>query len=503
MCGIENGTCISLGGAQYCDVTITWQPRVSEQGGLLAVIIPILYTVVMFGLVMVRNYIKYKNDTTGERKIIGQGIMDTYKRNVSILYSKDYVNEEDYIKLSATTKTKKKRAEDLITEQCRVFYIDGQRIVKKLPDKISNDNEPVKKEVIDCETIIGENSDETGTETAEIEGARPEVFKTSVKVATRYHNFKLNGRKIKVADQIVNYKSSILEVSSEEFKTARKHRKILGCIKLPRALGMFSMVMKLILQPMLIVLWDMVDVYFDTFYFYQLETGRLIDCRITRNTRVNNSILAFAVLGAIKSTFFTMCNLAVVAYNEAESKDHVQILMISMFATSVKILFEDGPEVILEYFYVDKFITDATPPWYLVAKDIIMALFYVLPLIKMIKSGYKEYKKFCSSNDPFLDREYHVGKGVALRLYIPTILSKSMISLALMFRVIGMILQYSQGRISQQCLAVIDPGSLVQTPFTAGCMDWCVLLFTGAAIFSALLPGLLTVLVLPFAWCAG
>ena len=99
-----------------------------------------------------------------------------------------------------------------------------------------------------------------------------------------------------------------------------------------------------------------------------------------------------------------------VAYNEAESKDHVPILMISMFATSDKILFEDGPEVILEYFYVDKYITGATPPWYLVARDIIMALFYLLPLIKMIKSGYKEYKKFCNSNDPFLDREYHVGK---------------------------------------------------------------------------------------------
>ena len=230
-------------------------------------------------MLFVRNYIKYKNDTTGERKIIGQGIMDTYRRNVSILYSKDYVNEEDYIKLSATAQTKKKRAEDLITEQCRVFYIDGQRTVRKWPDtKISNDNDTVKKEVIVCDTIIGENSNETGTETAEIEGAKPEVFQTAVKVATRYHNFKLNGRKIKIADQIVNYKSSILEVSLEEFKAARKHRKILGCIKLPRALEMVSMVMKLILQPIFTVLWDMVDVYFDTFYFYQLETGRLFDC---------------------------------------------------------------------------------------------------------------------------------------------------------------------------------------------------------------------------------
>ena len=47
----------------------------------------------------------------------------------------------------------------------------------------------------------------------------------------------------------------------------------------------------------------------------------------------------------------------------------------------------------IEYFYVDKFIIN-NPPWFLVGKDVITALIYILPLIKIVKSGVNDFKLF-------------------------------------------------------------------------------------------------------------
>ena len=442
-------------------------------------VIPTVYSVAMFCYIFVRNYTSKTARVGGEKKKIWQATVDTYKRNVRLIYMKDYVSETDYIRLTGVSKTKSK-AKPSSKHEKSVFHIDGQRTfttdaIIDIPDE--------------DDVFLSVESDS-------------EEFETSAIVAKRYNNFHVNGQKIMVAEPLVQYKASSVSASSKEFKDAQKHRKLLGCIMLPRCCGIMLMTMKLIVLPIFAIIWDLVDVYFDTFYFYQLETGGLVHCAITRNTRVNNSILAFAVLGALKSTFFALCNLTIVGRNMAESKDHVRVVMVTMLATAVKILFEDGPEVILEYFYVDKFILDRNPPWYLVAKNIITALIYVLPLIKVAKSGYKDFKKTCK--DAYLnDSKSFVGKALGFIIYIPVTLSKTMISLALIFRVVGMIMQYSGGVLRQQCLEVLD-GSLVQVPFRAACLDWCdwcVLVFTGAALAFSFFPGLLAVLLLPFACC--
>ena len=479
MCTVGIDTCIVLGGVEYCNVTHTWTPRVSKTWGLTAVIIPTVYSVAMFCYIFVRNYTSKTARVGGEKKTICQAIVDTYRRNVRFIYMKDYVSEIDYVRLTGVSKTKSK-AKSSPKRGKSVFHIDGQS-------------------TFTADAIIDIPEEDGVFLSVESDS---EEFETSAMVAKRYNNFHVNGQKIMVAEPLVQYKASSVTASSKEFKDAKKHRKLLGCIKLPRCCGMLLMTMKLIVLPIFAVIWDIVDVYFDTFYFYQLETGGLIHCAITRNTRVNNSILAFAVLGALKSTFFALCNLTIIGRNMAESKDHVRVIMVTMMATAVKILFEDGPEVILEYFYVDKFILDRNPPWYLVGKDIITALIYVLPLIKVAKSGYKDFKKTCK--DAYLnDSKSFVDKALAFINYIPVTLAKTMISLALLFRVVGMIMQYSGGALRQQCLEVSD-GSLVQAPFRAACMDWCdwcVLVFTGAALVFSFFPGFLAVLLLPFACC--
>ena len=49
------------------------------------------------------------------------------------------------------------------------------------------------------------------------------------------------------------------------------------------------------------------------------------------------------------------------------------------------------PELFLEYFYDDKYVTQ-NPPWLLVGKDVITALIYIKPLITYLTSGNKNFK---------------------------------------------------------------------------------------------------------------
>ena len=57
----------------------------------------------------------------------------------------------------------------------------------------------------------------------------------------------------------------------------------------------------------------------DTFYFYQLERGHLLNSTITRNVHVNNGILVFAVLGALMASYGGYCYFIVLLMNEDES----------------------------------------------------------------------------------------------------------------------------------------------------------------------------------------
>ena len=67
----------------------------------------------------------------------------------------------------------------------------------------------------------------------------------------------------------------------------------------------------------------------------------MTDEKITHNTNVNNSILAFAIIGSAKVFFFLLFGIN----NQERGQEHLQIPKLNQLW--YVFLFEDGPELIL------------------------------------------------------------------------------------------------------------------------------------------------------------
>ena len=114
-------------------------------------------------------------------------------------------------------------------------------------------------------------------------------------------------------------------------------------------------------------IWDAVDVTLDAFLFYQLELGELLNANITRNSNVNNAILAFAIIGLKMFIWFMLP----IKQHEGPKRYFQQMKQIITLYTFT---FEDGPELILEYFYIEKYFTKDHLAWYVIAKDFVIGL---------------------------------------------------------------------------------------------------------------------------------
>ena len=317
-------------------------------------------------------------------------------------------------------------------------------------------------------------------------------FELKKKESKQYSKFYINGEVDSIPVEEIEFDILKEEISIKEMKVtkgdvkgSKKRRQILGCITLSLRCAHFLLVLQFIILPLFAILWDMVDVIFDTYYFYKLERGELIHPLIYRNAHVNNSILGFACLGAIKSVIVAICYLNVVEGNYNEREYHHNVVLFTLGAVSVKLLLEDAPELILEYFYVDKFIVN-NPPWFLVGKDVITALIYILPLIEILKSGVNDFKLF---------KERYSGL-LAYLLYMPATLARACMSLAMIFRIVGMIIQYMGTTVNAECFVVLD-NALQQTPFALGCLNWCdytVLVLTSFTLLLSIPPVILFII---------
>ena len=377
----------------------------SETGAIFAMIVPVLFPVVMFVLLII---------------FVGNpwlAIKRTNRSNTDLLYAKKYLGSAQYenIKIELREFELKKKE----SKQYSKFYINGEVVTIPV--------EEIEFDILEEEISI-------------------------------------KGRKVTKGD----------------VKGSQKRRQIFGCITLSLRCAHFLLVLQFIILPLFAILWDIVDVIFDTFYFYKLERGELIHPLIYRNAHVNNSILVFACLGAIKSVIVAFCYLIVVQSNENERKYHHNVVLATLGAVSVKLLLEDAPELILEYFYVDKFIIN-NPPWFLVGKDVVTAFIYILPLIKIVKSGVL--------NDFKLIKEKYSSL-LAYFIYMPATLARACMSLAMIFRIVGMIIQYMGTTVNAECFVVLD-NALQQTPFALGCLNWCdytILVLTSLTLLSSIPP---------------
>ena len=116
-------------------------------------------------------------------------------------------------------------------------------------------------------------------------------------------------------------------------------------------------------------------------------------------------------------------------------------------------ILEDCVELFLEYFYVEKYLT-LTPPWYIIARDSVIAVIAFVALISEVVSMWDMHK------DGTAD------KVITVPLFSCTIAN----ALLHFLHVGGAGYQYVTGKLNHACLRVVD-GWLVQFQFASGCLQ--------------------------------
>ena len=208
--------------------------------------------------------------------------------------------------------------------------------------------------------------------------------------------------------------------------------------------------------------WDAIDLTLDIFIFYRLERGEVLDGVIYRNRHANNAIYAFAILGClIKILIWKSYTLLVEGTFESKGKSDFDenFIIIKHIIGMASFLSEDGPELILEYFYIEKYITSYTP--LIIVKDAMITCLLLFTTIGILKFNTK--------------MTYPNMIGIFLRIAITAT------SLASVLRVCGALYQYITKKLERSCL-VIDKGRILQTPFNVGCMrgvDYAILILVG------------------------
>ena len=206
------------------------------------------------------------------------------------------------------------------------------------------------------------------------------------------------------------------------------------------------------------MIWEAVDVTLDLYLFYQIEFGEIINGSIYRNSHVNNSILVFAILGSMKVFFLLQF--------EADDPEEVTTLKINQIW--YVFLLEDGPELILEYFYIEKYVS-VRPPWYILVRDIILVLISLHIIFNVIRNSCFD-KKFWPGSSDFIQRKTQI----AICYFI------TLIGVLMFLRVGGAGYQYVRGRLERDCFNVQDR-KLLQSPFSVRCLreiDYAIIILS-------------------------
>ena len=246
--------------------------------------------------------------------------------------------------------------------------------------------------------------------------------------------------------------------------------------------------------PVLKMLYDVIDVGLECYYFWGVENieNSLLSDKIYRNVNVNNAIFAFAILGATKSilivwVFKVSINKLDHELGKLRQGDERQDFKTKLVLTIAKekhimftepiipaviILLEDGVEILLEYHWVDKYITKSDNT--VLFNATIMAILDTGLFLLCLKSFYDQYHKCCVNRLWKLFTLYIVYYGHAFFFAIATIV-----------RAYKVWYQTKYGEINPKCLKVKferaynrstykmeeKNGRLIQTPYGDGCLS--------------------------------
>ena len=214
--------------------------------------------------------------------------------------------------------------------------------------------------------------------------------------------------------------------------------------------------------------WDAIDLTLDLYIFYQLEKGEVLNPVIYRNESVNNAIYAFALLGCICKvlTWKYFQVMQVISYNKTLKSSEIKFLQMKNMVMVASFIFEDGPELILEYFYVEKYVTSFS--LLLLVKDILVGVLAVITCFTTMNFLYKDIGFIDYAKRKMVERKMVERKMVKISEALYSVLVVSF-TFSSVLRVGGACYQYITKKLRRSCF-IVENGFILQTPFTRGCM---------------------------------
>ena len=280
-------------------------------------------------------------------------------------------------------------------------------------------------------------------------------------------------------------KKSIFKASKEA--SIWNHRKHWCCICINRLYLQYT----IIYSTVLMLIWEPIDITIDFVLFFQLEKKNVIHENIYRNIYVSNAIFVFAVLGCLKIIYWFMTWKLIMKIEESRKTDRWKVSRselldnYKLWLTGALFVLEDGPELFLEYFFVEKYMSKQLT-WYLIVRDIILCVISLRSIIKSVRFLLQDLRRV---------RQYIGAKNVKKRMIskicecIVLNSASFLIGLLMILRACGAAYQYATGKLQRSCFTV-ENGFLLQTPFTGGCMsegDQAIWYLSGISLFCGFL----------------
>eukprot|EP00111_Clytia_hemisphaerica_P009519 TCONS_00027912-protein len=234
-----------------------------------------------------------------------------------------------------------------------------------------------------------------------------------------------------------------------------KNKKILKLIKF----------VEIVLPISFMLLYDAVDVCLDFKLYIEYSSGRLIDSAVYDH----DSMVYISMMLLLFVTYFFKIRAMIMAMDEWHSKQSgFDELKLHLFALGL--VYENAPELLLEYFYMEKYIHSNSAQW-IVVKDIVSGIYVfvmcVVNFIGLIKILNKENRS----------------------MVLNVIISITMVvfGIASFFRIGGAVYQYRTQKVRRSCFNVFE-GRIIQTPFDTGCLreiDYVVLVLGSSSLIGA------------------
>jgi len=246
---------------------------------------------------------------------------------------------------------------------------------------------------------------------------------------------------------------------------------------MPRRLVAFGLMCKLV--PSLTM--DVLDIFTDTLYFNQItQRCGVLDNRLHTPIWVFHILFIFMISGMIKNLVVTHIayrqltkSLPAGDKDESDLVDRNAYMALTFFQGILAFVFQDAVAALIQFFYIDKFVTQVNMT--AVFNGVIMLLFSVRVLYVFTLYIFKYHEK----SDPLKVQILHV----------IMFLTKTFVCTFHATRTYVVVFSKFDNRLSNgkgldECVTIVESGDLKQDPFHLKCLtnsDWTLLIMTGLA----------------------